>query len=122
MKMTFTAKELANNVETFATYVRNGELHVDGNRLIFQLQEKLLAACPNISTIAASQFNKRFEFNNSFDCVVASAHDTIQVLAMHGKLAELTACSADNGKRSSSHAKSSSSCGNAKKETFDAGR
>jgi hypothetical protein len=48
MNMTFTAKELANNVETFATYVRNGEFHVEGNRLIFdQLQEKLLAACPN---------------------------------------------------------------------------
>jgi hypothetical protein len=47
MKMTFTAKELANNVETFATYVQNGELHVEGNRLIFdQLQEKIVGSMP----------------------------------------------------------------------------
>lgn len=85
--MRFSIRSLSNDIERFALLMRYGEIKVDGSALVFDwLQRKMLDACPEIFSIASSQFNKPFVFAPTFEAIVSAAHEIVNVLTSAGRL------------------------------------
>ena len=87
LKMKFSVHTLADDVQKYALYMRNGDIPVDRSEFVFQdLQSKLLSVSPDMFSIAASSYNLRFEYNINFERTIASAMQIIHTLHMHDRL------------------------------------
>lgn len=85
--MKFTATTMPDDIQKWGMYMRNGELAVDGSAFAFdQLQKKMMAAMPDIFTIAQSSYNLRLEKRQSFDLLISDAMQIVNALMVHDKL------------------------------------
>jgi hypothetical protein len=65
--MQFSAKSLCDDIARFALLMKNGEIECNSKCIFRNLQTKLLAARPDILSVAASQFNLHFQFSEDFN-------------------------------------------------------
>ena len=89
LEMKFQAKNLVDDINTFAMYLRHGSFALDGNHFIFcELQQKMIKACPKIFTLAADLHNLRLVWNpkNSFLWHVRQAIDIVNALQANQQL------------------------------------
>ena len=106
--MKFAAGTLHDNVKTFELYMRFGDMQADGSQFVWsELQNKMLAACPDVVAVAASKHNLHFQWDatKSFAAHVAHALKIVSVMQIMGDIGhkirstQAALQAADGGKR-----------------------
>lgn len=89
LDMKFAAGTLHDNVKTFELYMRFGDMQADGSQFVWsELQNKMLAACPDLFAVAASKHNLHFQWDatKSFAAHVAQALKIVSVMQIMGDI------------------------------------